>query len=92
MSSQRHNPSIRLLVVGMLSLVLLIGVAFPVFEVFGTMFGRVLPAVLCIFSLVILMPVAFHGSGPHRVLAFLLALFPALLLLSIILFTSAFNR
>ena len=92
MSSEAHIPTIRLFVAGVCSLILLAGIAFPIFAVFGSTFGRVIPAVLCIFTLVILAPVLFRGSRMERVLALLLAPFPALLLLSIIVFTKAFVR
>ena len=92
MSSQAHISSIRLLVAGACSLVLLAGIAFPIFAIFGSTWGRVIPAVLCIFTLVILTPVVIRGSWTERVLALVLAPFPALLLLSIIVFTKAFVR
>jgi hypothetical protein len=92
MSKQARISSIRLMVAGVCSLVLLAGVAFPIFAVLGSALGQVIPAVICIFTLVILTPVVFGGSGTERVLALLLAPFPALLLLSIIVFSKAFVR
>jgi len=65
---------------------------FPIFALVGRTLAVVIPAVLCTFILVILTPVVIRGSWRDRLLALLLAIFPALLLLSIIVSSFAFAR
>jgi hypothetical protein len=89
---QAHIPAVRLLAAGVGSLVLLSGMVFPIFALFGPTLASVMPAVLCIFILVILTPVAIWGSWRNRVLALLLAVFPALSLSSILVFSFGFAR
>jgi hypothetical protein len=89
---QAHIPGFRLAVAGVGSLVLLSGMVFPIFALFGRTLCDVIPPVLCVFILVILLPVVVRGSWKDRLLALLLAIFPAVLLLSIIVFSLAFAR
>ena len=81
-----------MLAAGVGSLLLLLGMVVPIFALFGRTFGAVVPAILCIFILVILVPVVVWGSWRDRLLALMLAVFPALFLLSIIIFSLAFAR
>jgi hypothetical protein len=91
-NDEAHFSGVRLLTAGIGSLILLSGVALPVFVLLGSTLARVIPAVLCIFILVILTPVVIRGSWGDRLLALVLAVFPALLLLSIIVSSFAFPR
>jgi hypothetical protein len=85
--SQRTDlPSIRLLAAGVCSLVLLAGIGFSLFAQLEPALGRLIPAGLCVFILVILTHVVISGSWPARLLALFLAIFPTLLLFGMILF------
>ena len=92
MNGQAHIPAIRLLIAGVYSLILLAGIAFPIFIALGDTLEGVIPVVLCVFTLVILTPVIVGGSKRDRILALMLSVFPAVLLLSIVVFTKTFGR
>jgi hypothetical protein len=83
---QTKIPSVRLFVAGVCSLLLLVCVGFPVFAAIGVVWMKSIIAVVSIFVLVILTPVVIYGSWKDRLLALLLAIFPSLILLSLVLF------
>jgi hypothetical protein len=78
--NKTETPTIRLVLGGLGSLILLSDIVFPLFLSFGRIYGRLIPAALCTFILVILAPVAVRGSSRNRFFAVSLAILPAVLL------------
>jgi hypothetical protein len=80
MNTQSEMP-VRLLIAGVGSLVVVLDAVFPFFLNFGPLYGRLIPAGLCVVVLVILVPLIMRGSWKRRLLAASLTVVPAVLLL-----------
>jgi hypothetical protein len=80
MNIQREMAGVRLFIAGVGSSVVLLDAVFPFFQNFGPVYGRRIPAGLCVLVLVILAPLIVRGSWKRRLLAASLTVLPAVLL------------
>ena len=84
MNKEAKMPRVRLLTAAVVLFIILSDIAFSFFLTLGPVYGRMVPAALCTFIIVIVTPVMFRGSWKIRLCAASIATLPALFLLRLI--------